>query len=119
MFIFGDVIKTEACLVLAPKKFSNFCCGKNNSFLIGEAAGFISPSSYEGISYAFDSAYILSKILNSEIKCPNQKYKSKTLKIRLKIFTKIINGEIPCYKIAEDENHIAFLDAMPLVKGHT
>ena len=35
------------------------------------------------------------------------------------IFTKIINGEIPCYKIAEDENHIAFLDAMPLVKGHT
>lgn len=35
------------------------------------------------------------------------------------IFTKIINGEIPCYKIAEDENHIAFLDVMPLVKGHT
>ncbi len=35
------------------------------------------------------------------------------------IFTKIINGEIPCYKIAEDENHLAFLDAMPLVKGHT
>ncbi|GGP02704.1 HIT family protein [Cloacibacterium rupense] len=35
------------------------------------------------------------------------------------IFTKIINGEIPCYKIAEDENHIAILDAMPLVEGHT
>ncbi|MCU7615542.1 HIT family protein [Chryseobacterium sp. GMJ5] len=35
------------------------------------------------------------------------------------IFTKIINGEIPAYKIAEDEHHIAFLDAMPLVKGHT
>ncbi|KQS93705.1 HIT domain-containing protein [Chryseobacterium sp. Leaf394] len=35
------------------------------------------------------------------------------------IFTKIINGEIPAYKIAEDENFIAFLDAMPLVKGHT
>ncbi|MBB6371914.1 HIT family protein [Chryseobacterium shigense] len=35
------------------------------------------------------------------------------------IFTKIINGEIPSYKIAEDENFIAFLDAMPLVKGHT
>lgn len=34
------------------------------------------------------------------------------------IFTKIIKGEIPCYKIAEDENHLAFLDAMPLVKGH-
>lgn len=35
------------------------------------------------------------------------------------IFTKIVNGEIPCYKIAEDENHLAFLDVMPLVKGHT
>lgn len=35
------------------------------------------------------------------------------------IFTKIINGEIPAYKIAEDEHHIAFLDAMPLVQGHT
>lgn len=35
------------------------------------------------------------------------------------IFTKIINGEIPSYTIAEDENYIAFLDAMPLVKGHT
>ena len=93
-FNFGDVIKTEACLVLAPKKFSNFCCGKDNSFLIGEAAGFISPSSYEGISYAFDSAYILSKVLNSEISSPNQKYKSKTFKIRLKIFTKIIKAKI-------------------------
>ncbi|KFF08509.1 HIT family protein [Chryseobacterium luteum] len=35
------------------------------------------------------------------------------------IFTKIINGEIPSYKIAEDDHFIAFLDAMPLVKGHT
>lgn len=34
------------------------------------------------------------------------------------IFTKIINGEIPSYKIAEDENYIAILDAFPLVKGH-
>lgn len=35
------------------------------------------------------------------------------------IFTKIINGEIPAYKIAEDEHHLALLDVMPLVKGHT
>lgn len=34
------------------------------------------------------------------------------------IFTKIINGEIPSYKIAEDENHYAFLDIAPLTKGH-
>ncbi|MCX6172975.1 MAG: HIT family protein [Flavobacterium sp.] len=35
------------------------------------------------------------------------------------IFTKIINGEIPCYKIAEDENYLAFLDVNPNAKGHT
>lgn len=35
------------------------------------------------------------------------------------IFTKIINGEIPCYKIAEDENYFAFLDINPNAKGHT
>lgn len=35
------------------------------------------------------------------------------------IFTKIINGEIPSYKIAENENFYAFLDIFPLVKGHT
>ena len=35
------------------------------------------------------------------------------------IFTKIIAGQIPCYKIAEDENYFAFLDISPLSKGHT
>ena len=35
------------------------------------------------------------------------------------IFTKIINGEIPCYKIAEDDNYFAFLDINPLKAGHT
>ena len=35
------------------------------------------------------------------------------------IFTKIVEGEIPCYRIAEDEHFLAFLDVNPLVKGHT
>jgi histidine triad (HIT) family protein len=35
------------------------------------------------------------------------------------IFTKIIQGEIPCYKVAEDESFLAFLDISPLSKGHT
>ena len=35
------------------------------------------------------------------------------------IFTKIVNGEIPSYKIAEDDNYFAFLDINPLAKGHT
>ena len=35
------------------------------------------------------------------------------------IFTRIIKGEIPCYKIAEDDNYFAFLDINPNSKGHT
>ncbi|MBX2827206.1 MAG: HIT family protein [Flavobacteriaceae bacterium] len=35
------------------------------------------------------------------------------------IFTKIIKGEIPCYKVAEDDHFIAFLDINPNAKGHT
>ena len=35
------------------------------------------------------------------------------------IFTKIANGEIPCYKVAEDEKFFAFLDINPVAKGHT
>jgi histidine triad (HIT) family protein len=34
------------------------------------------------------------------------------------IFSKIVAGEIPCYKVAEDENYLAFLDIFPLAKGH-
>ena len=35
------------------------------------------------------------------------------------IFTRIINGEIPCYKVAESEHFFAFLDINPVAKGHT
>lgn len=35
------------------------------------------------------------------------------------IFTKIVNGEIPCYKIAENDKYLAFLDINPVEKGHT
>ena len=35
------------------------------------------------------------------------------------IFTKIVKGDIPAYKVAEDENYLAFLDISPVAKGHT
>jgi histidine triad (HIT) family protein len=34
------------------------------------------------------------------------------------VFSKIVSGDIPAFKVAEDENHLAFLDAFPLVYGH-
>lgn len=35
------------------------------------------------------------------------------------IFSKIVRGEIPCYKVGEDEKFLAFLDIQPIIKGHT
>jgi histidine triad (HIT) family protein len=35
------------------------------------------------------------------------------------IFTRIVQGEIPCYRVAEDDNYLAFLDINPLQEGHT
>ncbi len=35
------------------------------------------------------------------------------------IFTRIVQGDIPCYKVAEDDRYLAFLDINPLAKGHT
>ena len=43
----------------------------------------------------------------------------KTEEVEASIFTKIINGEIPCYKVYEDEMTIAFLDINPEAWGHT
>lgn len=34
------------------------------------------------------------------------------------VFSKIVSGEIPCYKIAEDEKHLAFFDVKPITEGH-
>lgn len=89
-FRFGDPVKTEACMVLRPSSFKDFCCGKEHAFLLGEAAGFISPSSLEGISSAINSARILSEILNARCSEPNRRYQSKTLPIQMKIYAKLL-----------------------------
>ena len=85
-FQFGTPLKTEACVVLRPSSPWDFHTGRDGAFLIGEAAGFISPSSLEGISSAINSGYILSKCLT--VKNPNHSYFKRTLKIRLKLYLK-------------------------------
>lgn len=80
--------KKEACLTLSPRKLSDFCVGNNTIFLIGEAAGFISPSSFEGISYALNSGKLLSESFNK--KNILRAYKRKTIKIKIKLMSKVI-----------------------------
>ena len=89
-FRFGEPLKTEACLVLRPASFRDFCKGEKGIFFIGEAAGFISPSSLEGISSAIFSAKELSRVLNRPYGNLNRKYWRKTLKIRMKIGIKLL-----------------------------
>ena len=91
-FRFGAPLKTEACLVLRPASFRDFCKGEKGIFLIGEAAGFISASSLEGISSAIGSAKTLSGVLNHPRSNPNERYWQKTLPLRLKLFTKVLKS---------------------------
>ena len=75
-------------MVLRPKTPADFCTGADGAFLIGEAAGFISPSSLEGISYAMESADMLSSALLSHN--PASEYRRKTLKLRIKLGLKVL-----------------------------
>ena len=92
-FLLDDPVKTEACVVVRPELPTDIFCGENGVFFIGEAAGFISPSSLEGLSYAFDSARILAEILNSAQREPNRAYFLKTLPLRVKLLAKV--GKCP------------------------
>ena len=88
----SNVYKKESCLVYRPKHFCDFITGKDGSYLIGEAAGFISPSSLEGISSAFISADILANIFNKYVSTSKitKKYKYKTIKLKTKLIIKTI-----------------------------
>ncbi len=90
--IFRNPIKTQACTVLRPKISGGIFLGANGAFLIGEAAGFISPSSLEGISYALASAEALFAAFSRGENAHQalRIYKRKTLKLRLKISAKCV-----------------------------
>ena len=95
---FGAPIKTEACLLSSPRRWKDFITGKDNIFLLGEAAGFISSSSFEGISSAMLSGKILASSFTNCTKIKNiqNTYKRKALKLKIKLFTKIIKRCILC-----------------------
>lgn len=76
---FSAPMKTEVCLVASPG-FSGFCTGNDRIFLIGEAAGFISPSSFEGISYALRSGEMLAESLLE--RDPARAYRRRTAALR-------------------------------------
>lgn len=89
-------VKKEACLVVKLRSPKDFCLGKDRICILGEAAGFISPSSYEGISGALDSSYLLSQIFNAGDKDILKRYQKSTIKLRSKYLLKVLKANILC-----------------------
>ena len=90
--IFEEPVKTEACLVTRPKIGKGIFMGADGAFLVGESAGLISPSSFEGISFALSSGEILADIMNN---CDSydkilKKYKLRTAKLKIKIYLRAV-----------------------------
>lgn len=94
----GEPVKTEACLVSSPRSMKDYCTGKDNVFLLGEAAGFISASSFEGLSSAMLSGKILadSFAAGKSYSQIQKIYHKNTLSLRLKLRTKSIKRALLC-----------------------
>lgn len=90
--IFDTPTRTEACQVCRPHLSHGVCFGKDGAYLIGEAAGLISPSSFEGISYALHSGQLLAEAfgVKDNERCITSRYRHSAAKLRRKVHLKCI-----------------------------
>ena len=91
-------IKREACLLTSIRCAKDLILGKDRVFLIGEAAGLVSPSSFEGFSSAFLSGKYLADAFTVGTDASNilRHYQRKTRKLRVKLLCKIAKMKILC-----------------------
>ncbi len=94
------LIKTEACSVAMPTSPFHIFEGRDGAYLLGEAAGLISPSSLEGISYAMRSGEALADAFSRETEPSSAevlfKYKRNLLPLRIKVGMRCIKRSILC-----------------------
>ena len=90
--VFAKPLKTEAFQVLRPHLIDGIWRGEESAFLIGEAGGFISPSSLEGISFALASGEYLAEAFGENVGGESilQYYKKKTNALCLKVKCKCV-----------------------------
>ena len=95
---FGEAVKTEACLVSSPRAIKDFCTGENSVFLLGEAAGFISASSFEGLSSAMLSGKVLADAFaeGKSYEGTQRLYRKNTRSLRLKLRIKSVKRTLLC-----------------------
>ena len=88
----GQPLKTEACLAVRPRGFSDFVTGRDGAYLIGEAAGFISASSFEGISSAIRSGSALAEAMSqaADDRALSVLYRQKTASLRFRLWLKTL-----------------------------
>jgi flavin-dependent dehydrogenase len=87
-FEFGETVWREGAFILRPVKTRQLSTGRKGIALVGEAAGWISPSSAEGLSYAFKSALLLAEALRTTPEGFEKRYYEKTKELRRNIFLK-------------------------------
>ena len=87
-FNFDNKVRTESAHICRPKKVSQFYIGRDSIALIGEAAGAISPSSAEGISYALKSSLYLAQSLEEGIDGFLDRYRQNVKDIKFNLLTK-------------------------------
>ncbi len=92
-FDFKNCKKRKGALIFRPMRLNQICTGNNTLALIGEAGGFISPSSAEGISYAIKSAIALSDSINEKYTDFTSLYNKKVKPIKRNILIK--NLKVP------------------------
>jgi len=86
--VYGKRILREGAFLLRPGSISSIITGNDYCALVGEAAGFISPSSAEGISFALKSAYFLASALNDGIQGFQSDYSKMVSKLKLSLLGK-------------------------------
>lgn len=92
LFDLDEKVRRNGAFINRTMKPSQILLGKDRVFLIGEAAGLISPSSAEGISYAFRSAMYLVNAFNNSNHNILKLYKHKVLKLKMNILLKNIKS---------------------------
>lgn len=94
----GEPFMSEACLVTSPRHFRDFICGIPGVYLIGEAGGFISASSFEGISAAMlCGRYLAQAFAKGSTQADIlRRYRRLTQMLRLKLWSKTFKRAILC-----------------------
>jgi len=91
-FDLGNKVKRNGAYILRPQSLGQILLGKDPVYLIGEAAGWISPTSAEGLSYAFRSALALARSFKQDFPSPLNHYSRYSRSLKYNILLKNLKG---------------------------